>query len=113
MERAREDQGRWTRKVGSNSQEKYLLLSDIHPLFRSIGVSNFNESNLKILFASAKMKPAVNQVRHLSHTLPVSNIRFPLIRIRRSSFIRMFTGNRLPSFLTRLATESSLQHTVL
>lgn len=33
-------------------------------LFRSIGVSNFNVADLKILLESAKIKPVVNQVRH-------------------------------------------------
>ena len=33
---------------------------------RSIGVSNFEITHLEILLASAKIKPAVNQVRRVS-----------------------------------------------
>lgn len=33
------------------------------PSFRSIGVSNFGVEDLKILLASAKIKPVANQVR--------------------------------------------------
>lgn len=36
---------------------------------RSIGVSNFDVKDLDILLASAKIKPAVNQVRITGHTL--------------------------------------------
>lgn len=37
--------------------------TEIYKIYRSIGVSNFDEKDLEILLASAKVKPAVNQVR--------------------------------------------------
>lgn len=38
-------------------------------LHRSIGVSNFGVQDLEILLASAKIKPAVNQVREQHDTI--------------------------------------------
>jgi diketogulonate reductase-like aldo/keto reductase len=41
-----------------------LFLTSMY--LRSIGVSNFDEADLKILLSSAKVKPAVNQVCRLT-----------------------------------------------
>ena len=55
---------------------KYILYYISHSLFssralnshfcddRSIGISNFGVNEIEILLASAKIKPAVNQVRY-------------------------------------------------
>ena len=43
----------------------YLFKTSIRKICRSIGVSNFEVTHLELLLASAKIKPAANQVRRI------------------------------------------------
>lgn len=57
-------------------------------LFRSIGISNFGVAELEILLASAKVKPAANQVCILGLILPIIILRADTAPIIPNAIIR-------------------------
>lgn len=63
---------------GGDCGETWAVLEDFHArgVLKSIGVSNFNASQLEGLMKTAKVVPAVNQIRHniLSHDDQTINV---------------------------------------
>lgn len=79
----------------------FLCCAGIYQTFRSIGVSNFDEKDLEILLASAKIKPDANQVRITRYNL---NANYSNLIGARSSYTHMCTAVNNPSWNTLRST---------